>query len=119
MCCFFVLNGCSSKSYYDSLSVEDPNLSLFGNGKYYGEDTLNPPFGVFIAQSHVEVEVVIHDHAYEDIIVKTKTLKNFDHLKKIRQLIIDKQTLQIDGLAGATSLTGKAYRDNFELDFLA
>jgi len=108
-----LLSGCpafmTESAYYQSLGVLDPNLSLFGDGLYSGECTLSPPFGVFVAQNHVEVDVTIQDHSYEDIVVKTESIKNMEHLEKMRQLIIDKQTLQIDGLTGATSLTGKAY----------
>ena len=88
----------------------DPNLSLFGDGRYSGECTLCLPFGVFVAQNHVEVDVIIQDHSYGDIVsVKTESVKNLEHLKKMRKLIIERQTLQIDGLTGATSLTGRAY----------
>jgi len=108
-----LLSGCpafmTESAYYQSLGVLDPNLSLFGDGLYSGEWTLSPPFGVFVAQNHVEVDVTIQDHSYEDIVVKTESIKNMEHLEKMRQLVIDKQTLQIDGLTGATSLTGKAY----------
>jgi len=108
-----LLSGCpafiTESAYYQSLGVLDPNLLLFGDGLYSGECTLSPPIGVFVAQNHVEVDVTIHDHSYEDIVVKTESIKNMEHLEKMRQLIIDKQTLQIDALTGATSLTGKAY----------
>jgi uncharacterized protein with FMN-binding domain len=99
----------SESAYYQSLGVRDPDLTLFGDGRYPGEYSLSPPFGVFVAQNHVEVDVIIQDHSYEDIIVKTDSVKNMEHLKKMRQLILERQTLQIDALTGATSLTGKAY----------
>jgi len=82
--CVFFLGGCTTsmteKAYYKSLSVEDPDLSRICDGQYSGEHTLSPPFGVIVAQNHVDVEVIINN-----------------------------QTLQIDALSGTTSLTGKAY----------
>jgi len=112
-CFVILLGGCATskvkQDYYDSLSVEDPDLVRIQNDRYSGEYNLNPPFGVIVAQKHVEVWVVIADHSYKDIIVITKNLKNNEHLAKMRKLILERQTLKIDALTGATSLTGKAY----------
>jgi len=112
-CSLFVLGGCATpkvkQEYYESLSVQDPDISRIEDDRYSGEYTLKPPFGVMIAQKHVELWVVIADHSYKDIIVKTETLKNNEYLANMRKLIIEKQTLQIDAITGATSLTGKAY----------
>lgn len=109
----FFLGGCAmvqaEKDYYESLSVADPDLARIGDGKYWGECTLHPPIGVIVAQNRVELYVVIANHAYADIVVETKTLKDNDHLKKMRRLVIENQTLQLDAMSGPTSLTGKAY----------
>ncbi len=114
LCCFAILlGGCETskakQEYYDSLSVEDPDLISIKDDRYSGEHSLNPPFGIFVAQKRVELRVVIADHSYKDIIVITESLKNNEYLAKMRKLILEKQTLQIDALTGATSLTGKAY----------
>jgi uncharacterized protein with FMN-binding domain len=114
VCCFIILfSGCASamteRTYYDSLVIVDPDLSSVSDGRYTGECTLTPPWGVYVGQNHVEVEVVIAGHSYEDIIVKTESLKSHEHLQKMRGLILENQSLQIDALTGATSMTGKAY----------
>ena len=113
-CCFvFILAGCATSEtadeYYERLSVTDPDLSQIADGSYSGECTLNPPFGVYVAKNHVELEVVIANHLYNNIIIKNESVKDKEHLKIMHDLIIEKQTLQIDALTGATSLTGKAY----------
>lgn len=112
-CCILPLGGCATsetlRDYYDSLSVDDPDLSIVEDGKYSGEYTLDPPFGVYVAKNRVELKVVIANHSYKDIIVTTESLKSHDHIKKMRKLILERQTLQIDAMTGATSLTGKAY----------
>jgi len=108
-----LLSSCTTlpaeKAYYQSLGVVDPDLARVGDGHYAGEYTLNPPPGVFVAMKQVSVDVSIRDHSYSDIVVTTEGVKNLDRLKVMRQLILDKQTLQVDALAGATSLTGRAY----------
>jgi uncharacterized protein with FMN-binding domain len=114
LCCLVILlGGCATskakQEYYDSLSVDDPDLVSVKDDRYSGEHSLNPPFGILVAQRHVELWVVIADHSYKDIIVITESLKNNEYLAKMRKLILERQTLQIDALTGATSLTGKAY----------
>jgi uncharacterized protein with FMN-binding domain len=79
------------------------------NGNYTGKYTLIPPVGVFVAQNKVEVSVTINDHTYQDISINTQSVKAMAHIGKMRDLIIEHQTLQIDALSGATSLTGKAF----------
>jgi uncharacterized protein with FMN-binding domain len=108
-----VLAGCASndalRSYYDSIEATDPDLVSFPDGRYRGEHALKPPMGVFVANNRVEVEVSIADHRYADIVILTKAVEGWSHLKSLRGLILERQTLQVDALTGATSLTGKAY----------
>jgi uncharacterized protein with FMN-binding domain len=107
------LSACASDAakaeYYDSLTVTDPDLGAVADGSYRGVHALTPPLGVFVPNSRVEVEVSVSDHRYQDIVILTKAVSTWPHLAKMRDLIVEKQSLQIDALTGATSLTGKAY----------
>jgi uncharacterized protein with FMN-binding domain len=70
---------------------------------------LRPPFGVYAANPRVGVAVSVADHRYADIEILTKSIAAWPHLEKLRGLILERQTLQVDAISGATSLTGKAY----------
>ena len=107
------LTGCATnaekETYYASLTVQDPDLSAIVDGSYRGSFALKPPAGIYVANSSVEVEVSVVDHLYRGITVLTKSVAGWPSLAKLRDLIRERQTLQVDGLSGATSLTGKAY----------
>lgn len=100
----------SARAYYDALVVADPDLSAKPDGIYPGQYSLQLPFGIWVANPRVEVEVSIQDHRYADVSVTgPKGVESFDHLRVLRGLILERQSLQVDALSGATSLTGKAY----------
>jgi uncharacterized protein with FMN-binding domain len=107
------LSACASSAakaeYYDSLTVADPDLGVLADGSYRGAHTLTVPLGVYAANPSVEVEVSVSGHRYQDIVVLTKAVSTWPHLAKLRDLIVENQSLQVDALTGATSLTGKAY----------
>jgi uncharacterized protein with FMN-binding domain len=107
------MSACASKgdkeAYYNTLTVADPDLGAVADGAYRGEHALTLPLGVYVANSRVEVEVSVSDHRYREIAVLTKEVSSWPHLAKLRELILEKQSLQVDALTGATSLTGKAY----------
>jgi uncharacterized protein with FMN-binding domain len=108
-----ILSGCATREakyeYYASLTVNDPDLASLTDGAYKGSHSLKPPRGVYVPNSQVDVAVRIADHRYADIAILTKSVAGWPHLAKLRDLVIERQTLQVDALSGATSLTGKAY----------
>jgi uncharacterized protein with FMN-binding domain len=108
------LAGCASdrevRAYYDSLAVVDPDLSAKADGRYAGNFSIDPPFGIWVANTSASVEVDIEAHRYKDIrVVAPPNLKSFAHLDTLRSLILAEQTLDVDAVSGATSFTGKAY----------
>jgi uncharacterized protein with FMN-binding domain len=108
-----LLAGCATKAaeaeYYASLAIEDPDLGSAADGSYKGSHALRPPFGVYVANPRVDALVRIADHRYADIAITTRSAAPMPSLAKLRRLILERQTLQVDALSGATSLTGKAY----------
>ena len=55
------------------------------------------------------MDVSVVANRYEDIVVTERAVQNMQYLETLRDLILSEQSLQVDGLTGATSFTGKAY----------
>ena len=109
----FLSGGCASESetsaYYESIVVTEPDLSATQDGVYSGACEIDPPFGIWVAQKRVSVDVSVVANRYEDIVVTERAVQNMQYLETLRDLILSEQSLQVDGLTGATSFTGKAY----------
>jgi uncharacterized protein with FMN-binding domain len=108
-----VAAGCASESalreYSDSIVITDPDLSTTEDGTYRGDYRIEPPFGIWVANPHVEVDVQVANHRYEKIDILTESVRSMEEVTTLGALVIEHQSLQVDGLTAATSLTGKTF----------
>jgi uncharacterized protein with FMN-binding domain len=106
-----MFTGCScispigTEDFINSIPLTDPDLSSVSDGTYKGSYTVVPPCGVFVLFRTITVDVHIEARSYEEIDIEQSLVDEDPEWISFRQRIIDEQSLQVDGVTGASYST--------------
>lgn len=106
-----VISGCtvistiSTKDFTQSITIQDPDLTSLNDGTYKGTYKIVLPPGVFAIFREITVNVHIASQRYEQIDIEPHIVADDPEWIKFVQRIIEKQSIDVDGVSGATYST--------------
>ena len=89
-----VLSVIFSKNAFEKIEIENIDLQKVSDGVYIGEHKTGPVY--------VKVEVTVDDHKITEILILKHKQGKGKKAEKIVVDVVDKQSLQVDTITGAT-----------------
>ncbi|MFP4364141.1 MAG: FMN-binding protein [Spirochaetia bacterium] len=84
-------------------SIADPDFARLADGRYYGEYTVDMPFGVIAMNSTVAVNLVITENRLERIeYVIPEGYREEEVFLAMADRVVEAQSIEVDGVSGAT-----------------
>jgi uncharacterized protein with FMN-binding domain len=112
-----VISAIPSATFTQSVTVKDPDLSAVANNTYSGQYTIVTPPGVYAMNRTIKVSVTVNNHLYSTISISDPSaLASNSDFTALAGRIIAKQSLQVDGVSGA-SYSSTAMRKAIEAAF--